>query len=78
MSQNFCLHTDASPEVKHVAGEFRFDRENGLSFICHSIEYDYELTKLALLALREHIEQQLKDETKCPFFWTQARNTEAA
>lgn len=63
-----CLHTDAAPEVKHVSGEFRFDRENGLSFTCHSIEHDYELTRLALLALQEHIEQQLKDETKCPFY----------
>jgi hypothetical protein len=68
MSQrNFCLHTDADPEARHVSGTFRFDRENGLSFTCHSLEHDYELTKLTLLALQEHIEQQLKDEPKCPF-----------
>lgn len=68
----FCAHSDADPQAKEVSGEFRFDREGGLTFVCHSLEHDYELTKLALLALKEHVEQQLREEEKCPFFRRQA------
>lgn len=64
----FSAQTDAAPECKQVSGEFTFDRENGLSFTCHSTEPDFDLTKSALLALQEHIAQQLRDERKCPFY----------
>lgn len=50
-----------------ICGEFRFDRENGLSFTCHSPNEDFELTELTLSALREHVEQQIRNKSQCPF-----------
>lgn len=59
--------SDASADAKEVTGEFSFSRERGLSFACHSLEHDFDLTKLALLALKAEVERQLTNEAKCPF-----------
>ena len=60
-------HKEGIMPDRQVTGEFTFDRERGLSFTCHSHNEDFELTKEALKAVRNHVEQQLRDEHDCPF-----------
>jgi hypothetical protein len=61
-----------------VRGEFTYTREGGLSFTCHAPQEDYELTRLALEALRDEINRQFAREADCPFRPQEAPGEERA
>jgi hypothetical protein len=59
--------TDAEHRTLRVTGRFSYSREDGLDFTADPTVEDWELTKEALVELRDCVQARLDNAEKCPF-----------